>query len=245
MENKTLIFGHRGSAGTHPENTMISFEAALKAGAEGIEVDVQLTKDLVPVIIHDERVDRTTNGSGWVKDLTLAQIQQLDAGSKFDPAFSNVTIPTLEELLKWTANTPLFLNIEIKNEFVRYLGIEQQILELVQKYHLLNRVIISSFNHYSLVEVRKLNREIETAILFMEGIFEPWNYARSIGANALHCYLPVAVPELFVGAAQAQMPVRVFTVNEKNDMIYLFNHRCSAIFTDWPQKAVEIRNSLV
>lgn len=244
MANNTLIFAHRGSAGTHPENTMEAFKAAYLAGANGIELDVQLTKDLVPVIIHDETLERTTNGKGLVKDFTLEELRKLNAGSWFDPSFSSATIPTLEELLEWISTTTLILNIELKNGLVRYEGIEKIVLELVEKFDLLDRVIISSFNHYSLVEVRKLNSRVETAILFMEGIYEPWDYARSIGAQGLHCFLPVAVPELLIGAAKAQMPVRPFTVNEDAHIVSLIKGGCSAIITDWPEKAVKLRGSI-
>jgi glycerophosphoryl diester phosphodiesterase len=244
MMKKTLIFAHRGYSATHPENTMEAFEAALQVGAEGLEVDVQLTKDLVPVIIHDETVNRTTNGAGWVKDFTFEEIQQLDAGSWFHPSFAKATIPTLTQLLDLIKTTPLLLNIEIKSGLVRYPGIEKIILEHVEQYNLIDRVIISSFNHYSLVDIRKLNSEIETAILFMEGLYEPWNYAKGIGAQSLHCYLPVAVPELIVGAAKAGMPVRPFTVNKDAHIKSLIEGGCAAIITDYPEKALSIRETL-
>lgn len=240
----TLVFGHRGSAGTHPENTMESFQAALDAGAEGIEFDVHLTKDLVPVILHDETVDRTTNGTGWIKDLTYLELQELDAGSWFAPSFKGASIPSLEEVLQWAAPTRLLLNIELKSGVVRYQGIEKIILDLLYKYNLKDRVILSSFNHYSVVEIHQLDPEIETAIIFMEGIYEPWDYAKRIGAHGLHCYIPVAVPELLMGARKAGMPVRPFTVNEESHITSLIKGEASAIITDWPEKAVQIRKAL-
>ena len=244
MVNETLIFAHRGSSGTHPENTMEAFKAALEAGAEGIELDVQLTKDLIPVVIHDETLERTTNGSGWVRDHTLAQLQQLDAGSWFSPNFTGVKIPTLNDVLEWLVKTPLHLNIELKNGVVRYPGIEKIIVDLLNGFDLLDRIIISSFNHYSLVEVHNLNPSIETAILFMEALYEPWNYANSVGAQGLHCYLPVAVPEYVAAASKAGMPLRIFTVNENEQIMSLLQSNCAAIFTDWPEKAVNFRIKL-
>ncbi|SDY58421.1 glycerophosphoryl diester phosphodiesterase [Evansella caseinilytica] len=237
---KTLIFAHRGASGTHPENTMTAFQAALDDGADGIELDVQLTKDRVPVIIHDETVNRTTDGQGWVKDYTYEELKKLDAGGWFHPAFHGAAIPTLEAVLEWLAPTSLLLNIELKNGIVRYPGIEEIVLKLIKKYDVKNRVIISSFNHYSLVEVHRLDPDVETAVLFMEGLYEPWEYAKALGANGLHCFLPVAVPELLAGAAKAMMPVRPFTVNEDQHIRALING-CDAIITDWPEKAVIIR----
>ncbi|WP_416150422.1 glycerophosphodiester phosphodiesterase [Salipaludibacillus sp. HK11] len=244
MASNTLIFAHRGSAGTHPENTIVSFEEALNTGVEGIECDVQLTKDGIPVVIHDETVNRTTNGDGWVKDYSYEELKLLDAGSWFNSSFNETTIPSLEELFQWAFNNTLFLNIELKSGLIRYPGIEAIVLELITKYNLKDRIIISSFNHYSLVEFHRLDPTIETAILFMEGLFEPWNYAKSIGASALHCYLPVAVPELLQGASQAGMPVRPFTVNEDAHIHELIKMRFDAIITDWPEKAIRIRGTV-
>lgn len=244
MEFNTAIFAHRGSAGTHPENTMVAFAAALKAGADGIEFDVQLTKDQVPVIIHDETVNRTTDGDGWIKDFTYEEMITLDAGSWFAYSFQGATIPTLVELLEWAVNTPLLLNLELKSGFVRYPGIEKIVLECIAKYDLKDRVIISSFNHYSLLESHRLDPKVETDILFMEGLYEPWNYAKRIGASGLHCFLPVAVPELLVGAYQANMPVRPFTVNEDAHIQGLIRGGCAGIITDWPEKAINIRTEM-
>lgn len=244
MAGKTQIFGHRGSAGTHPENTMVSFQAASDAGADGIELDIQLTKDGIPVIIHDETIDRTTDGTGWVRDFTYEELKEYDAGSNFHKDFKGERIPSLEEFLEWAVDKSLLLNLELKNGIVHYPGLEKIVLRLADKYQLKNRVIISSFNHYSLKEIRKLDQEIETALLFMEGLYEPWNYAKTVEAQGLHCFLPVAVPELLAGAAEARMPVRPFTVNEEKHIDSLIKAGCSAIITDWPEKAVSIRQDL-
>lgn len=210
-------------------------------GAEGIELDVQLTKDQVPVIIHDETVNRTTNGEGWVKEYTFGELKLLDAGTWFDSSFKKASIPSLEELFQWAVHNTLFLNIELKTGHVQYPGIEKIVLDLVEKYNLLDRVIISSFNHYSLVNIYQLNAEVETAILFLEGLYEPWNYSKSIGASGLHCYLPFAIPQLLKDAHEAGMPVRPFTVNKRSHIHEIINAGFDAIITDWPEKAIRIR----
>ncbi|WBL12936.1 glycerophosphodiester phosphodiesterase [Sutcliffiella sp. NC1] len=244
MMKNTKVFAHRGAAGTHPENTMIAFQEALRVGADGVELDVHLTKDNVPVVIHDETVNRTTNGSGWIKEYYYDDLRKLDAGSWFDEEFTGCTIPSLEEVLQWIAKTSLQINIELKNGIVRYENIEKIVIDLVHKYNLKDRVIISSFNHYSLVEVNKCAPEIETAILFMEGLYKPWEYAKTIGATGLHCYLPVAVPELLEGANIEGMPVRPFVVNEEKHIAALVRGGCSAIITDWPKQAIKILDNL-
>src|SRR5690554_3040227 len=125
LNTTTLIYAHRGSSGTYPENTMEAFEAALQEGADGIELDIQLTKDGVPVIIHDETVDRTTDGKGWVKDFTFEELQRLDAGSSFHTDYKGATIPSFEEFLQWFSKTDLLLNVELKSGVVRYPNIEE------------------------------------------------------------------------------------------------------------------------
>lgn len=240
-QRTTLIFAHRGASGEYPENTILAFRKAEEQGVDGLEFDVQLTKDQIPVVIHDEKLGRTTDGQGWVKDHTLAELKRLDAGSWKDPSFQGEQTPSLEEVLDWAAGTSLQLNIELKTGVVPYPGLVSIVVEMIQRFQLENRVILSSFNHYSLVEVRKLHPEIETAILFMEGLYKPWEYAKTVGANGLHCFLPVAQPELLKGAAQAGMPVRPFTVNDPDHMVNLIQAGCAAFFTDWPEKALQIR----
>lgn len=239
---KTDIFAHRGSAGTHPENTMEAFQAALDAGADGLEFDVQLTKDHIPVIIHDETINRTTNGEGWIKDYTYKELKQLDAGSWFHSSCHGFAIPTLEQLFDWAKQTNLILNIELKNGIISYPGMEQIVLDLIKKYNLQERVIISSFNHYSLVDIHRLDPSIETAILYMEELYEPWNYAKQIGAKGLHCYYPSVTTEILTQAAEARLPVRPFTVNEDSLIQSLIKQKCPALITDWPEKAVQIRD---
>ena len=242
--SNTLIFAHRGASQTHPENTMAAYKAALEAGADGLELDVQLTKDDVPVLIHDESVHRTTNGKGWVKDYTFDKLTELDAGSWFHESSAHARIPALEELLSWVANTPLILNIELKSGLIAYPGIEAAVLDLVTKYDMVGRVIISSFNHYSLVNIREQHSTIETAVLFMEGLYEPWDYAKRIGAQSLHCYFPAARPFLIEGAKKAGIPLRLFTVNEEAHLNGFMRAGCDGIITDNPELAVQVRQQL-
>lgn len=242
----TFIIGHRGAAGTHPENTMVSFQAAFEAGAEGIELDVQMTKDGELVVIHDETVDRTTNGTGYVKDLTLSQLVNFDASYSFAEYRKKASIPTLEEVLRWVSqqNNELFVNVELKNGIIEYQGIEQRTIDLIFKYHLQKRVIVSSFNHYSLVTCKEIAPEIETAVLYMESLYEPWNYAARIGAKALHPHFYAVNPYIVDEAKSRQVEVRPFTVNDKDLMEDLIRQGTSAFFTDFPKIAVELRTKI-
>ncbi|WP_257985963.1 glycerophosphodiester phosphodiesterase [Bacillus sp. M6-12] len=236
------IFGHRGAAGTYPENTMISFEEARSAGADGIEIDVQLSKDGEVVIIHDESLDRTTNGSGYVKDKQLKELQKLDASHKFSHIYGETEIPALQELVDWLKGNNLFCNIELKNGKFHYPGLEEKVIKLVREAELQDRIILSSFNHYSIVKCKKIAEEIEIAPLYRDGLFTPWTYARSLGAGAIHPSIKAAPNEIIRESIKAGIAVRPYTVNDDKEIKNLLNIGCSAIITDFPAKAVLIRD---
>ncbi len=238
---KTAILGHRGAGGTHPENTLEAFAAAVAMGVDGIELDVHLTRDRIPVVIHDERVERTTNGRGWVKDYSLLELKKLDAGTWFNPKFSGATIPTLQEVLIVAEKASIIVNIEIKTEVIDYPGIEERVLKLVEKHLSQELVIISSFNHYTLANIHRHNPELETAILYMEKLYRPWEYAARLGASGLHCHWLVVDQELVAGARDWGMRVRPFTVNDQQVMAKMLELGCEGIITDWPDKALELK----
>ncbi|WP_449536890.1 glycerophosphodiester phosphodiesterase [Ferdinandcohnia sp. Marseille-Q9671] len=239
---KTKIFGHRGSAGTHPENTLLSFKEAARVGAEGIELDIQMTKDGVIVVIHDETVKRTTNGKekGWVKDYTLKQIKKMDASYKFKDQYGFCEIPTLEEVFDWATTNQVLMNVEFKTGLVSYKGIEDKTIEMIQHYGFEKRVILSSFNHYSLVKCRNLSSKVELAILYMEGLYEPWDYANRLLVNGIHPYHQTVNKEIVEGCKLNGIQVRPFTVNDEQKMKQLVDYGCSAIITDYPEKAVKL-----
>src|SRR5690625_4151804 len=129
----TKIFAHRGSSGTHPENTMAAFKEAVKVGVDGIEIDVHYTKDDKLAVIHDDTVDRTTNGTGPVRGHTLEELQDLDAGSWFSKKWKHERIPSLQEVLKWMMDHPhLVLNIELKYVGLDYVGFEEKVIQEVE-----------------------------------------------------------------------------------------------------------------
>ncbi len=166
-----LIFAHRGSKGTHPENTMAAFQKAAEIGAEGIEFDVHLSSDGELVIIHDETLDRTTNLTGYVKDHSAQKLKTADAGSKFSYEFLGERIPFLMDVFDWAKGNALLMNIEIKTDKLAYEGIEQKIIDSIRQYGMENRVILSSFNHQSIEKVKMLAPDLERALLF-EGLPE-------------------------------------------------------------------------
>ncbi|MBE2912204.1 glycerophosphodiester phosphodiesterase [Anoxybacillus flavithermus] len=240
----THIFAHRGSAGTHPENTMISFMEAARVQADGIELDVQLSKDGVVVVIHDETVNRTTDGTGWVGQMTYRQLRKLNANYKFKK-YDFCPIPSLQEVLEWAKNTSLLINIELKNNLIPYERLEEKVIELVERYDLASRVIFSSFNHESMATCHQLAPHIETALLYMEKLHRPWSYAHTLQALALHPYHPT-VDRAFVELAHANdLLVRPFTINKEALMKTMFQYGVDGIFTDFPERAKHIREKML
>ncbi|RUQ24811.1 glycerophosphodiester phosphodiesterase [Peribacillus cavernae] len=236
-----MIFAHRGSSGTHPENTMLAFEKAKNAGADGLEIDVQLSNDGEIVIAHDEKLDRTTNGKGYIKDCSLQKIKTYNASHKFVEQYGKTEIPTLKELFDWLGGNDLLCNIELKNSVFRYPGMEEKVIRLIKSNMLEERVILSSFNHYSLVQCLQIAPELETAPLYRDGLFRPWVYAAQIGARAIHPNINVASDYVINSAIRAGIKVRPYTINSKASMEHLFQIGCSAIITDFPEKAIRIR----
>ncbi|MBU5670333.1 glycerophosphodiester phosphodiesterase [Paenibacillus brevis] len=233
-----INFAHRGAAGHRPENTMVSFQYALELGATGIETDVHMTRDGHLVLIHDETLQRTAESPAWVKDVTLEELRQLEAGSWYDEKYRGERIPTLEELLELVrhAERRVVLNLELKNGLIQYPELERKVIDAVRAYKLSEQTVISSFNHYSLAECKALAPEIRTGILYSEGLYEPWNYAKSIGAEALHAIQYAVRPE-FVAAATAHGVVyHPFTVNEIHEMTALIQAGVAGIITDYPDR---------
>lgn len=142
-ENNILVFGHRGIKAFCPENTMISFQKAIEAGVDGIEMDINMTKDGHLVVIHDTSVNRTTNGSGLVQDISLKELKELDAGSHFSTDFKNEKIPTFEEFLDLVKDKNILLNVEIKDY---RLNVVDKTIKMLEDYKLTDRYVITSFS---------------------------------------------------------------------------------------------------
>ena len=163
-----LFIAHRGYSACYPENTLAAFNGAIDAGAHMIELDVCLSKDRHLVVIHDETVDRTTNGTGAVKAFSLDQLIRLDAGSWFDPRFNTERLPTLAQVLD-AVNGHLMVNIEIKPESFEADGppdaVERQVLNLVREKNMLDEVLVSSFEWLMLENLRELEPGIALGLL--------------------------------------------------------------------------------
>lgn len=236
----TINYAHRGASAYYPENTMISFEKALEMGATGIETDVQVTKDGVLVLIHDEMVNRTTNGEGFVKDYTYKELNKLDAGSWMGEEFEGTKIPTVEELIYLTLDKNIIINFELKNGIVIYEDIEQKLIDLIYKHKINRKVILSSFNHYSIAKCNKISKGINTGVLYMEGIYKPYNYASTVSANSIHPYFLAINEEVIKETKKHKTQVNVFTVDDEEKMKFFLDMKIDGIITNCPDKLHKI-----
>ena len=238
MSNANIL-AHRGASKIAPENTAIAFQKAFEIGADGIEFDVHLTKDKKLVVIHDERVDRTTNGIGYIKDLSLREIKKLDAGSYFSPEFAKERVLTLEEALEFARDFKL-INIEIKNIIIRYQDIERELISIIKGMKLENRVICSSFNHYSIALIKNISPEIKTGLLYVSALYQPWIYAETLGAEAIHPHYYSISFDIINACHENNIKVNVWTVDDKNTIKQMISNQVDTIITNYPEIALKI-----
>jgi len=234
-----LIYAHRGFSSIYPENTLSAFKAAIDSGADGIETDIHLSRDGVIVITHDEDIKRVSNGEGMVKDMSYEELLKYDFGSWKNKRFKGEKIPTLLELLDLIEATDMVLNIEIKMGFVMYPEIEEKALALVTERGMLDRVIFSSFNHYSLDKIKKLNPSAKVAPLYSEGIFEPHNYAKTLDAYAIHPSKSVIFMPIVEECHKLKIKVNVWTVDKITTAKKLEKMGVDAIITNYPLELIK------
>lgn len=183
---KPFIEAHRGAVGLAPENTIASFQKVLEeTQARLIEIDVQLTKDLEVVVIHDSTVDRTTDGSGKVSDYTLSDLKELDAGSWFSEEFTGERIPTLQETLEWSKGK-IWISIELKNIKDNKELLVEKTVEIINELGMQDEVQIISFNHRMLEAVRKFSKDIKTSAITPCALVKPSEYLKGFACHVLN-----------------------------------------------------------
>jgi glycerophosphoryl diester phosphodiesterase len=229
-----LNIAHRGSSGTHPENTLAAFLAAENEGAQMCELDVQATRDGAVVVMHDETVDRTTNGHGAVAQLTLAEIQRLDAGAKFDAKFSGERIPTLDEVLN-AVRGELGLNIEIKEG-----AVEREVCGLMRAHDALTTSMVSSFEWKALEAVRTIDPAIRIALLAEKNPAALLDAAVAMRAYAVNPRYDM-VDAAFCREAHARgLQVLVWTVDAPAAMQILIDAGVDGIMTNYPARLRDV-----
>ena len=233
------IFAHRGYSKKYPENTCIAFQKAANLDIFGVEFDVQQTADQQLVVIHDETIDRTSTGTGFVKDMTLAELEKYDYGRWFGEQFAGEKIPTLREVLTIFEETQHVLNIEIKSDIFEYEGIEQLIAQEIEAFRMHNRIIISSFNHESIQRFHQYQPTIHTAALFSSLVTNIEHYVKTIPSSAMHIWYFHGYRKIIQDAITNGMTVRAFTVNDVTMAKQLQAIGIEAIFTDDPLVMLE------
>lgn len=236
------IFAHRGLSSKAPENTLSAFKESLCYEIDGIEFDVQMSKDNKLVVIHDERLERTTNGKGFLIDYTYDELSRLDAGSWFSDKFKGEKIPLLEEVLELLMKHNIIINIELKNSLIKYENIEREVIAMIKDFKILNRTIISSFNYYSLRKVRLINSEINIAVLCEALMYNPLEYLSTIGAKAIHTSKSTINKKLVAYLNDNGINTLCYTVNDEYYFNKMFEMGVSGIFTDFPKEMLELRS---
>lgn len=233
----TKIWAHRGASAAAPENTMEAFRLAHEMGADGIELDVHLTADGEVVVAHDETISRCSNGQGRLLDLTLAELRAFDF-SYGKPGYREVRIPTLAEVLAFAKDTGMTVNVELKTFPIAYEGIEALALQRVREAGMENRVVWSSFNHYSLMRLRELAPDAAIGLLYMEPLYRPGRYAADFGAQAVHPFAPTLLNPGVVEDCRANgIGIHVWTVDAEDDLETCARMELDAVITNVPDVA--------
>lgn len=223
---------HRGDSGRAPENTLAAFELALNAGADLLEFDVQMTRDHIPVVIHDEWVDRTSNGHGRVTDLTWAELKKFDFANNWGPEFTGCRLPSLDEVLELGAGR-CQMNIEIKNGPVFYPQIEETIIDRVKAHHCREQVIISSFDHHAISRCHHLDPGIRLAYLISHLPLEIGVWLPTFRLYALHPYFAYVTRDLVKECHQLGLKVNVWGTNNPADWAKLAGWGIDGIISDY------------
>ncbi|MBE7412490.1 MAG: glycerophosphodiester phosphodiesterase [Leptospiraceae bacterium] len=240
---KIKVIAHRGYSSHYPENTMLAFQRAVNVKADMIELDVTLTSDFVPIVIHDDTLKRTASVKGKVRNTPYATIQKLEAGSWFHRDYRGEKIPLLQDVLEFVANNPVELNIEIKSEAhdkrVSEKNIESQILPLLRNYRILNKTIISSFEPDILLRLRKLSENIKLGFIFDRkkgNIKDPFLFAKEIQAYSIHLHKRLIKKSIVERAKSENLQLYVFTLNKESDMEKMQKLGVNGMFTDYPER---------
>jgi len=239
-------FGHRGFSGNYPENTKLAFQKAIETpGCDGIEMDVHLTKDGELVIIHDELLDRTcVNMKGYVKDYTLDELKKADLSFRFAGQVEPQRIMTLREYLELLEPTRLITNIELKTGIFVYEGIEKKVLDLVREFDMVDRIIISSFNHYSVMRAKAICPEIKCGLLTESWILNPGKYVKNAGVECYHPIFYNNTKEIVEEIKKEGIEINTWTVNTETDIRAMISVGVDTIIGNFPDRITKIREEI-
>ncbi len=240
FKDAPLAIAHRGDPIVKPQNTKGTFLSAMEYDIDMIETDINMTKDGELVVIHDQKVDITSDGSGLVIDHTLSELKKLDFGSWMGPDMGPETILTLEEFIELTKDGVAALNIEIKNGPLKYKGVDDKLINILESCDMINRVIISSFDHKLLKDLKEKCPELLTGILYNAGLIDHIKPVKDAKADAAHPDHAHMTAESIKALKDEGFFVNVWTVDDEEDIRRMIDLGVSGIISNFPGKLCEI-----
>ena len=237
---KCRNFAHRGFSGQYPENSMTAFEKALEAGCEGIELDVHLTKDNKIVIIHDEKIDRTSNGTGLIKDMTYDELKTIDFSYIYKDKVGFCKIPTLREYFELVKDKDIITNIELKTGIYEYEGIEEAVYKMIKEFNIQDKILISSFNHNSVMRMKAIAPEMKYGFLSETWILDTGDYLNKYKIEAYHPDFHMLTEKEVKDLRDHNIKINTWTVNEKEDIQHMIDIEAEGIISNYPDRVKEL-----
>jgi glycerophosphoryl diester phosphodiesterase len=235
--SKPWVIAHRGASAAAPENTMAAFRQAVRMGATFIETDLQLTKDARLVAMHDPTLDRTSSGRGLVRDYTLADLRQFDAGAWFGPQFAGEKIPTIEEIIGFARENDVVFYLEVKHDTW---GMEHALVGALRELKEAARAAVISFDANAIANVRRFDPTFITGFLYDRPVPDPVQKAVGLGARQIVPHFKLLDKDLVDAAHAAHLQVVTWTVNEAADMRKVLATGVNGVMTDHPDRLVSI-----
>jgi len=230
-----LKFAHRGASGYAPENTMAAIKKAVEMGTKALEIDVQLTRDRKLVVIHDYDLKRTTNGRGFIMNKSLEKLKTLDAGSWYGKEYKGEPLPTLEEVFEGIPED-ILVNIELKKFVMDKRNMTAEVLEVIKKYDVWDRVIISSFDHRLLERVREVSEKIKIGLLFdkRKDNLKEYHLLDKLKPYSIHINAKYIDGEQLRELKGLPYKIYSYTINEFTVAEKYEKHGLNGYFTDYP-----------
>jgi len=254
MNLKPLILGHRGASAVAPENTLAAFSRSIRDGADGIEFDVRLSGDHVPVVIHDGSLKRTGNVDHQVSEMSAADLQRIDVGAWFEGTHDTVNerVPLLEQVFELYQTTEGILYVELKCEALEAAALATEVVQVIRDMEMSKRVVVESFDLKAIAEVKRIDAAVRTAALFEPKLLNPVsvlrpramiNQARECAADEIAFHHTLARPHLVEEARTEGFEVVVWTVDDPRWIARAVSMDIKALIANNPAAMIEYRNS--
>ena len=237
------VFAHRGASAYAPENTLEAFEVAAAMGADGVELDIHMTKDGELVVAHDEEIGRVANGIGLIRNMTTSELKK-HRFNRTHPEYRDATIPTLREVYELLKPTGLYINTELKTSRIHYEHMEEKCIKLADEMGMSERILYSSFDIVSLKRLKRIDPSVRVGLLRtpIGKVIDPWYLAHLLGIDAIHPHFSELLLYNESDKAHALgMQVNVWTINEESDMRKCLEAGADMLIGDYPDCMLKIR----